>query len=83
MPLYQWKIKKKEFVKKEIIDEKILETSRKKFRIQIKYPKYKKDWNKNIFWIKEQHFYTVVGDYINTMKTTLDLNFDLNQAEQR
>ena len=24
--------------------------------------------------------YTVVGDYINTMKTTFDFSFDLNQA---
>ena len=24
--------------------------------------------------------HTVVGDYINTMKATLDLNFDLEQA---
>ena len=23
-------------------------------------------------------FYTVVGDYINVMKTTFDFNFDLN-----
>ena len=29
------------------------------------------------FWIK---LYTVVGDTINIMKTTFDLNFDLFQA---
>ena len=26
------------------------------------------------------YYYTVVGDYINTMKTTYDLNFDFYQA---
>ena len=28
----------------------------------------------------EIDFNTVVGDFINTMKTTLELNFDINQA---
>ena len=26
------------------------------------------------------NYNTVVGDYINTMKTTVEFNFDLNQA---
>ena len=34
----------------------------------------------NSFKIKIYNFHTVVCDYINTMKTTFDFNFDLNQA---
>ena len=28
-------------------------------------------------------FPTVVGDYINTMKTTVDFNFDFNQSAKQ
>ena len=32
---------------------------------------------------KEFFLNTVVGDYINTIKTTFDFNFDLNQTFKR
>ena len=52
--------------------------SRKKRSQGIKLLKLR---NKNFFNLfSVPHSNTVVGDYINTMKTTFDFNFDLYQA---
>ena len=50
--------------------------------VQVRYDLNALQFTENVvFTAKDiQNPHTVVGDYINTMKTSYDFNFDLNQA---